>query len=130
LERRSRHAAHIEWTSTLLRLPAAQLSDENRATTLNNIGGVYDALGEKQQALAYYEQALPLFRQVGDRWGESITQYNVAMVYQSLGRLDEAEAQLIAVVALDEAIGHPDLESDRAALEKVRAARRAQQSDS
>ena len=37
------------------------------ATTLNNIGGVYSALGEKQRALEHYEQALPLRRQVGDR---------------------------------------------------------------
>ena len=34
------------------------------ATTLNNIGGVYDALGEKRKALDYYAQALPLYR----RW--------------------------------------------------------------
>ncbi len=104
-----------------------QVGDQSgEATTLNNIGLVYSALGEKQQALAYYEQALPLSRQVGDRWGESITRYNMAMVYQSLDRLAEAEAQLIEVVALDEAIGHPDLDSDRAALEEARAARRAQ----
>ncbi len=29
------------------------------AVTLNNIAGVYDALGEKQKALDYYDQALP-----------------------------------------------------------------------
>ena len=32
------------------------------ATTLNNIGGVYDSLGEKQKALDYYNQALPITR--------------------------------------------------------------------
>ncbi len=100
------------------------------AVTLNNIGGVYDVLGEKQQALVYYQQALLLSSLVGDRWGESITHYNMAMVYRSLGRLDEAEIQLAAAVALDEATGHPDLASDRAALEEIRAARRAQASGS
>ena len=35
--------------------------------TLNNIGAVYDDLGEKQKALDYYNQALPLRRAVGDR---------------------------------------------------------------
>ncbi|MFQ5342622.1 MAG: CHAT domain-containing protein, partial [Anaerolineae bacterium] len=48
---------------------------------LNNIGLVYDALGEKQQALGYYEQALPLMRQVGDRAGEATTLNNIGGVY-------------------------------------------------
>jgi tetratricopeptide (TPR) repeat protein len=38
------------------------------ATTLNNIGAVYDDLGDKRKALDYYEQALSLSFQVGDRW--------------------------------------------------------------
>jgi hypothetical protein len=39
--------------------------------------------------------------------------------------LAKAEEQLALVVALDEAIGHPDLASDRAALERVQARRGA-----
>ncbi len=42
------------------------------ATTLNNIGLVYDALGEKQKALDFYNQALPILRAVGDRRGEAL----------------------------------------------------------
>ena len=34
---------------------------------------VYAALGEKQKALEYYNQALPLVRAVGDRAGEAET---------------------------------------------------------
>ena len=37
------------------------------AIILNNIGMVYDALGDKQKALRYYEQALPLLRRVGEK---------------------------------------------------------------
>ncbi|MEM1393496.1 MAG: tetratricopeptide repeat protein [Cyanobacteria bacterium P01_A01_bin.80] len=33
------------------------------------IGRVYDDLGEKQEALSYYNQALPLLRVVGDKVG-------------------------------------------------------------
>ena len=40
------------------------------ATTLNNIGAVYSDLGEKQKALDFYNQALPLMRAVGDAYGE------------------------------------------------------------
>jgi tetratricopeptide (TPR) repeat protein len=82
-------------------------------------------LGEKAQALAYYEQALPLSRQVGDRWGESITCYNMAMVYRDLEDLAAAEQLLLRTVELDEASGRPALASDRAMLEQVRQERRA-----
>jgi tetratricopeptide (TPR) repeat protein len=40
------------------------------ATTLNNIGRVYSALGEKQKALVFYNQALPISRAVGDPYLE------------------------------------------------------------
>ena len=90
-----------------------QVGDKGgEATTLNNLGRRVYRPGRKQQALQYYEQALPLRRQVGDRGGESVTRYNIAMVYAGMGRLAEAEEQLQQVVALDEAIQHPDLESD------------------
>jgi tetratricopeptide (TPR) repeat protein len=35
---------------------------EQEATTLNNIGSVYSALGQKQKALEYDSQSLPLSR--------------------------------------------------------------------
>jgi hypothetical protein len=47
------------------------------ATTLNNIGRVYDDLGEKQKALDFYNQALPLMRAVGDPYGEAIILDNI-----------------------------------------------------
>ncbi|MGC9528233.1 MAG: tetratricopeptide repeat protein, partial [Limnospira sp.] len=39
----------------------------NQAFAQLALGRVHDLLGEKQQALEYYEQALPLFQAVGDR---------------------------------------------------------------
>jgi tetratricopeptide (TPR) repeat protein len=49
----------------------------SEATLLNNIGGVYSDLGEKQKALEYYTQALALRRAVGDRAGEATTLNNI-----------------------------------------------------
>ncbi|MFN7201387.1 MAG: tetratricopeptide repeat protein, partial [Aphanizomenon sp.] len=60
------------------------------ATTLNNIGAVYDALGEKQKALDFYNQALPIRRAVGDRRGEAITLNNIGGVYDDLGEKQKA----------------------------------------
>ena len=60
------------------------------ATTLNNIGGVYNALGEKQKALVFYNQALPILRAVGDRGGEATTLNNIGAVYYDLGEKQKA----------------------------------------
>jgi hypothetical protein len=60
---------------------------------------------------------------VGDRWGERITRYNMGLVYEDMGHLARAEEELKIVVELDAAIEHPDLASDRAALERVQAKR-------
>ena len=43
------------------------------ARTLHNIGLVYDSVGEKQRALDYYNQALPIERAVGNRSLEATT---------------------------------------------------------
>ena len=45
----------------------------------------------------------------------------MAMVQVDLGALDEAVPLLARTVALEEAIGHPDLESDRQTLAQVQA---------
>ena len=52
---------------------------------------------------------------------------NIATVHEVLGQLEEAEGQLLQVVAMDEALGLSDLESDRAVLAQVQAMRRARQ---
>ena len=91
------------------------------AATLNTIGLVYDDLGQRQQALDYYQQALPIREEVGDRAGESITRYNMALIYRAEGRLAEAVVELRRVVELDRLVQHPDLESDMALLAEVEA---------
>lgn len=46
--------------------------------------------------------------------------YNLANYYGNVGRFDEAVAALEEVVAIDQRTAHPDLESDREALERAR----------
>ena len=89
------------------------------AATLSNLGLVYDGLGDRQQALTYYQKALPITEEVGDRVGESVTWYNLAMIYRVQGQFAEAVAALRQVVALDQQVQHPDLESDQAMLHQV-----------
>ncbi|TVP63387.1 MAG: CHAT domain-containing protein, partial [Nodularia sp. (in: Bacteria)] len=48
------------------------------------------SLGEKQQALEYYKQALPLRRAIDDRRGEAVTLNNLGKVYDDLGEKEQA----------------------------------------
>ena len=76
------------------------------ASTLNNIGGVYFALGEKQKALDYYGQALPLYRAVGNRSGEASTLNNIGSVYSALGEKQKALDYYGQALPLYRAVGN------------------------
>ncbi len=60
------------------------------AETLNNISLVYKDLGEKQKALEYLNQALPLVRVVGNKNGEAGILNNIGLVYSGLGENQKA----------------------------------------
>ena len=60
------------------------------ATTLNNIGLVYHNISQPQEALKYYNQALPISRSVGDRDGEAATLNNISLVYRDISQPQEA----------------------------------------
>jgi tetratricopeptide (TPR) repeat protein len=57
---------------------------------LDHIGGIYYLLGEKQKALDFYNQELPLRRAVGDSNKEAKTLNNIGDVYDSLGEKQKA----------------------------------------
>jgi CHAT domain-containing protein/Tfp pilus assembly protein PilF len=76
--------------------------------TLNNIGWVYDSLGDKQKALDFYNQALPMWRAVSNRsgWaGEAMTLNNIGDVYNSLGGKQKALDFFILALALARSVG-------------------------
>ncbi len=89
------------------------------ASTLTNIGAVYDSLGEKQQALDFYNQALPLIQAVGDRSGEASTLNNIGTVYNSLGDKQQALDYYNQALPLRRAVG--DRGGEAAALNNIGA---------
>jgi CHAT domain-containing protein/predicted DNA-binding protein YlxM (UPF0122 family) len=60
------------------------------ATTLSNIGSVYNSISQPQEAWKYYNQALPISREVGDRTGEATTLSNIGEVYDNISQPQEA----------------------------------------
>jgi CHAT domain-containing protein len=55
---------------------------------------VYATIGQPPKALEFYQQALPLLREVGDKRGEATTLGNIAAVEESQGRLTDASRHL------------------------------------
>jgi len=74
---------------------------------LNNIGYLYAALGEQQQALDYYNQALPLFQAVGDKAGEATTLTNIGAVYFVLDDIDLALENVSSAARFDRKLVQP-----------------------
>ncbi|HLO00968.1 MAG TPA: tetratricopeptide repeat protein [Pyrinomonadaceae bacterium] len=62
----------------------------SEAATLNNIGLVYDSLGQRQKALDSFDQALLVLRNIADRSGEAVVLGNIGLVYSSLGDPEHA----------------------------------------
>jgi len=50
------------------------------------MGRVYDVLGQKDKALDFFQQALAIRREVGNRSGEGTTLMNIGTVYVALGQ--------------------------------------------
>jgi len=71
----------------LAALPPTKLA---KPTTLTSIGQSYSRLGERQRALDYFGQALPLNRAGGRSSGEATTLNNIARVYDLLGEKQKA----------------------------------------
>ena len=57
---------------------------------MNNIGVVYHIIRQPQEALKYYNQALPITREVQYRSGEANTLNNIGAVYNSISQPQEA----------------------------------------
>ncbi|MDY6786266.1 MAG: CHAT domain-containing protein [Cyanobacteriota bacterium] len=80
-----------------------ELGDKGgEASTLTNIGYVYANSGEGNTALEYYNRALPLRQAVGDRAKEALTRYRIAVVQRDLGKIEEAQRQIEAAIAIIE----------------------------
>jgi CHAT domain-containing protein len=75
------------------------------ASTLSNIGVAYSELGEKQKALEYYSQSLPLRRATGDRGGEAYTLASIGSVYSDLGEKQKALEYYSQSLPLSRAVG-------------------------
>jgi len=60
------------------------------AQTLNDLGIVYERLGQNQKAIDHYEQALAISREIRDRRGEGSALHGLSVIYESLSQYERA----------------------------------------
>jgi CHAT domain-containing protein/Tfp pilus assembly protein PilF len=97
-------SAIVRYTASLPLYRAAGDSG-SEAAALNQLGSVYDDLGEEQRALDSYIQALALFRAVGDRASEAILLNNIGDLYHNLGEIQKALDYYARALSLRRAVG-------------------------
>ena len=84
------NALLLEMCQLLLPREGWQPAPEQEATLFYYLGQAQDVLGKKSEALDHYQQALTIYREVGDRISEGSTLNNLGLVYDSLGKKSEA----------------------------------------
>ena len=72
---------------------------------MNNLGIVYDSLGQYPQARDNYDQALAIFQDLGDRKGEANALNNLGIVYDSLGQYPQARDNYDQALAIFQDLG-------------------------
>jgi tetratricopeptide (TPR) repeat protein len=93
---------------------------------LGNLGNAYAALGEVGRAIEYYEQALGIAREIGDRRGEAFQCWNLGLLHEESDPDRAAEFMQICV-DYEQEIDHPDAAADAERVAHLRT--RSQSSD-
>jgi DNA-binding SARP family transcriptional activator len=101
------HGYRADWTTThRIALSSAQrLADrQGEAWVLNSIGMLH---GEQRadDAVGYFEQALAIYRAIGDQRGQAQAANNLAFSYRFLERYEEAVAALLDALELQRQVG-------------------------
>src|SRR5215469_2441662 len=102
------HGYRAEWITThRIGLASARELGDRQAEVwvLNNLGMVLSQQRD-DAAIGYFEQAMAIHRETGDRLGQAQATNNLAFHYRLLGRHEEAAATLLDALDLYRQVGH------------------------
>ena len=95
-----------QWLHTLRSLLEEHTNpDSTRGNLLVNIAYLQDSLGNYEQALNHYQEALAIQQEIGDKSGEGITLNNISQIYDARGDYDTALDFLKKSLAIRQEIG-------------------------
>jgi tetratricopeptide (TPR) repeat protein len=78
-----------------------------QASTLVQLGNLYNANPQRlEEAVTFYRQAAAIFVETGDLLSEGVTRNNIANTLRTLGRYDEARAEIRQAIECDRQFGH------------------------
>jgi len=103
--------ASAQWPEALMTfegLRREELLLSLEGTLANDLGLLYQAKGEWDRAIEYYERGLALKEKVGDEYGMAPTFHDLGLVYQYKGNLDKAVEYHERSLAIVEKIGDED----------------------
>ncbi len=95
----------LEWDEAGLAAVRTLGQRNNEGAMLIEIGMVYHNLGQRDKALDYLQQALPISEAVGDRAMMATTLNNIGHVYDVLGQRDKALDYLQQALPISEDVG-------------------------
>ncbi len=81
--------------------------DDLLAEALNGMGNVLNLAGDAQKAARFYQRSREIYERREDLRGISNVRSNLGVLYQRMGRFDEALVELLASLALRERMGNP-----------------------
>jgi tetratricopeptide (TPR) repeat protein len=83
----------------------------------NDITDIYQMLGQPEKALKMWEQALAIYRKLGDRKQEKLTLFVISRLYQQQRQYDQALAALQKVLSINRELG--DYSSEQSTLIRI-----------
>jgi len=89
---------------------------------LGNLGLAYKALGQVDKAIGYFQLALEIAKEIGDRRGEGIDLFNLGIAYKKLGEREKARACLQQALAIFTEIKSPYAANAQSDLDELDAA--------
>jgi len=113
------HTRMLQWgaLNTLIGLYTAMLpplgvvSRHDFGEICGQLGLLYGRLGEGTQSRSCYEQALMVFREVGDRYAEAVTLANEGDFFRSVGEWEKARSNFEQALTLNSQYGDEHLQS-------------------
>lgn len=95
--------------------PARRLPPPRRSAE-DSLGYAEHALGNFTGAVACYQRAIGIFRELGDRYHEANTLGHLGDTHHAAGELPRAQQAWQQAIATLEGLSHPDTEKLRAKL--------------